>query len=164
MRSVLAFAKTYAATHIIVSRKESAEDAAARLVAACDLGAGADTIIDASGAEPCIQTAIHALRMGGTYVQGGMGKTDINFPIMAMCTKELNCKGSFRYGSGDYSTAVGLIANWASKREGIDYWQSEVFGSRKGIRGSKASKRHQDIDRGRSGGTSDCKRSLIALL
>jgi D-xylulose reductase len=26
-------------------------------------------IIDATGAEPCIQTAIHALRMGGTYVQ-----------------------------------------------------------------------------------------------
>lgn len=39
-----------------------------------------------------------------------MGKPDINFPIMAMCTKELNVKGSFRYGSGDYQTAVDLVA------------------------------------------------------
>jgi D-xylulose reductase len=39
-----------------------------------------------------------------------MGKPDINFPIMAMCTKELNVKGSFRYGSGDYQTAIDLVA------------------------------------------------------
>jgi D-xylulose reductase len=39
-----------------------------------------------------------------------MGKPDINFPIMAMCTKELNVKGSFRYGSGDYQTAVDLVS------------------------------------------------------
>lgn len=39
-----------------------------------------------------------------------MGKPDINFPIMAMCTKELNVKGSFRYGAGDYQTAVDLVA------------------------------------------------------
>ena len=40
-----------------------------------------------------------------------MGKPDIEFPIMAMCTKELNVKGSFRYGSGDYQTAVDLVAS-----------------------------------------------------
>ena len=40
-----------------------------------------------------------------------MGKPDINFPIMAMCTKELNVKGSFRYGPGDYQTAVDLAAS-----------------------------------------------------
>lgn len=43
-------------------------------------------------------------------MQGGMGKPDIMFPIMAMCTKELNVKGSFRYGSGDYQLAVDLVA------------------------------------------------------
>ncbi|CAG9936569.1 unnamed protein product [Clonostachys rosea f. rosea IK726] len=32
--------------------------------------------------------------MGGTYVQGGMGKPDITFPIMAMCLKEVTVKGS----------------------------------------------------------------------
>lgn len=106
----LEFAMNYAATHKFSSARVSAEDNAKNLISGCELGAGADVIIDASGAEPCIQTAIHALRMGGTYVQGGMGKPDINFPIMAMCTKELNVKGSFRYGSGDYQTAVDLVA------------------------------------------------------
>lgn len=40
-----------------------------------------------------------------------MGKADINFPIMAMCAKELTVKGSFRYGPGDYQTAVELVAS-----------------------------------------------------
>lgn len=107
----LAFAKKYAATHIVVSQKESPEDSAARIKSASDLGVGADIVIDATGAEPCIRAAIHAARVGGTYVQGGMGKADITFPVLTMLTKELNVKGSFRYGSGDYATAVDLIAN-----------------------------------------------------
>ncbi|KAL5120421.1 hypothetical protein ACEQ8H_001711 [Pleosporales sp. CAS-2024a] len=106
----LNFALQYAATDKFSSARVSAEENAKNLIKDCNLGSGADIIIDASGAEPCIQTAIHALRMGGTYVQGGMGKPDINFPIMAMCTKELNVKGSFRYGPGDYQTAVDLVA------------------------------------------------------
>lgn len=59
----------------------------------------------------CIQQAINVLRVGGTYVQGGMGKADINFPIMAACTKELTLRGSFRYGTGDYKLAVQLVAD-----------------------------------------------------
>ncbi|KAK5000862.1 hypothetical protein LTR66_000351 [Elasticomyces elasticus] len=107
----MAFAQKYAATHAFRSQRESAADSGARLIRDCDLGLGADVIIDASGAEICIQTAIHALRVGGTYVQGGMGKNEITFPIMAMCTKELNVKGSFRYSSGDYQLAVDLLAS-----------------------------------------------------
>ena len=107
----LNFAKTYSATQTVLAQKESAQDAAARIIEAGDLGSGADAIIDATGAEPCIQTALHTLRNGGTYVQGGTGKPDITFPIMALCTKELNVKGSFRYGAGDYATAVKLIAD-----------------------------------------------------
>lgn len=38
-----------------------------------------------------------------------MGKSDINFPIGALCSKEITMKGSFRYGSGDYKLAVDLI-------------------------------------------------------
>lgn len=107
----LAFAAKYAATHTVVSQRESAQDAAARIIESCDLGAGADVVIDASGAEPCIQTSIHVVRIGGTYVQGGMGKSDINFPIGALCSKEITVKGSFRYGSGDYKLAVDLITS-----------------------------------------------------
>ncbi|KAJ9646463.1 hypothetical protein H2199_002512 [Coniosporium tulheliwenetii] len=107
----LAFAQKYAATAAFRSQKESAEESAARLIKECGLGDGADVIIDASGAEICIQTAVHALRVGGTYVQGGMGKPEITWPIVAMCTKELNVKGSFRYSSGDYKLAVDLVSS-----------------------------------------------------
>ena len=73
-------------------------------------GAGADVTIDASGAETSIQTGIEVLKMGGTYVQAGMGKPDINFPVMAMCTKELRVHGCFRYAAGDYQLALTLIS------------------------------------------------------
>lgn len=65
----LQFAQKYAATNIFRSQKESAQDSANRLIEECGLGEGADVILDASGAEPCIQAAIYALRQGGTYVQ-----------------------------------------------------------------------------------------------
>ncbi|KAL9088010.1 MAG: hypothetical protein Q9165_006351 [Trypethelium subeluteriae] len=107
----LQFAQKYAATDVFRAQKESASESAARLVRECGLGVGADVGIDATGAEPCIQTALHALRVGGTYVQAGMGKPEITWPIGAMCAKELNVKGSFRYSSGDYQLAVTMISN-----------------------------------------------------
>ena len=107
----LAFSAKYAETKTVVARKESPQDAAARIITEADLGPGADCVIDATGAEPCINTAMHVARTGGSYVQGGMGKSEINFPIMAVCAKELNVKGSFRYGPYDYETAVGMVAS-----------------------------------------------------
>ena len=65
----LNFALKYAANASFKSQRVSAQENAQNMIKECDLGLGADVIIDASGAEPCIQTAIHALRMGGTYVQ-----------------------------------------------------------------------------------------------
>ncbi|BAE64390.1 sorbitol dehydrogenase [Aspergillus flavus] len=107
----LEFAKKYAATAIFEPSKVSALENAERIVNENDLGRGADIVIDASGAEPSVHTGIHVLRPGGTYVQGGMGRNEITFPIMAACTKELNVRGSFRYGSGDYKLAVNLVAS-----------------------------------------------------
>jgi D-xylulose reductase len=107
----LDFAKKYAATSTFEPAKVSAVDNADRLRKENNLGIGADVVIDASGAEPSVHTGIHVLRPGGTYVQGGMGRSEIMFPIMAACTKELTIKGSFRYGSGDYKLAVGLVAS-----------------------------------------------------
>ncbi|EAW10868.1 NAD(P)-dependent alcohol dehydrogenase [Aspergillus clavatus NRRL 1] len=107
----LDFAKKYAATAIFEPAKVSAVANADQMREENDLGPGADVVIDASGAEPSVHTGIHVLRPGGTYVQGGMGRNEINFPIMAACTKELTIKGSFRYGSGDYKLAVDLVAS-----------------------------------------------------
>lgn len=109
----LDFAKGYAATHTFMPERVAAEVNAENLIKSADLGEGADVVIDASGAEPSIQASIHVVRRGGVYVQGGMGKPDITFPIMAMCTKEITMRGSFRYGSGDYKLAVQLVAGGA---------------------------------------------------
>lgn len=110
-RGRLEFARAYAATSTFVPDQVSAPENAQRLVKESELEAGFDVAIDASGAEPSVQTAIHALRVGGSYVQGGMGRDEITFPIMAACTKELTVKGSFRYGAGDYRLAVDLVAS-----------------------------------------------------
>ncbi|CZT00595.1 probable xylitol dehydrogenase [Rhynchosporium agropyri] len=108
--SRLEFAKSYAATHTFVPSRVPASENAAALLKLLDLPSGTDAVIDASGAEPSIQTSIHTVRRGGVYVQGGMGKEDINFPIMELCTKEITVKGSFRYGSGDYKLALELVS------------------------------------------------------
>ena len=107
----LDFAKDYATTSTFMPGKVAATENAERLREENGLGAGADVAIDASGAEPSVHTGIHVLRNGGTYVQGGMGRSEIQFPIMAACSKELTIKGSFRYGSGDYKLAVGLVSS-----------------------------------------------------
>lgn len=107
----LEFAKSYAATHTFTPARVSAAENAENLLKSTGLPAGgADAVIDASGAEPSIQTSIHVVRRGGVYVQGGMGKPDINFPIMELCVKEVTAKGSFRYGSGDYKLALGFVS------------------------------------------------------
>ncbi|KAJ5804293.1 uncharacterized protein N7518_000596 [Penicillium psychrosexuale] len=107
----LDFAKDYATTATFMPKNVPATENAERLRQENGLGLGADVAIDASGAEPSVHTGIHVLRNGGTYVQGGMGRSEIIFPIMAACSKELTIKGSFRYGSGDYKLAVGLVAS-----------------------------------------------------
>lgn len=109
-KSRLDFAQQYATTSTFMPEKAPAIENAERLKKENDLGNGADVAIDASGAEPSVHTGIHALRNGGTYVQGGMGRSEIQFPIMAACSKELTLKGSFRYGSGDYKLAVDLVS------------------------------------------------------
>ena len=111
VRSKLEFARDFAATHIYASQRIAPEENAKAIKDLVGLPGGVDAVIDASGAEPSIQTSLHTVRMGGTYVQGGMGKSDINFPIMAMCLKEVTAKGSFRYGPGDYTLAVELVAS-----------------------------------------------------
>ncbi|KAL3292847.1 xylitol dehydrogenase [Colletotrichum asianum] len=109
----LEFARDFGFTYVYLSQRISAEDNAKALLDQCGLEGGADIVIDASGAESSIQTSLHVVKAGGTYVQGGMGKSDINFPIMALCQKEVAAKGSFRYGPGDYKLAVELVGSGA---------------------------------------------------
>ncbi|KAF9646027.1 xylitol dehydrogenase [Thelephora ganbajun] len=118
----LDFAKSYAATDIFLPpasnagenkveySKRSAE-ALKRTLGIEDRGPTAiDVVIEASGAEVSIQTALFVVKTGGTYVQVGMGVAEVVVPITMLLVKELNVKGSFRYGPGDYKLAINLTA------------------------------------------------------
>ncbi|MCJ1479542.1 hypothetical protein MMC13_008228 [Lambiella insularis] len=121
----------------------SADENAAKLISQNGLGDGADIVIDASGAEPSVATGLAALRTGGTYVQGGMGRPEINFPILKVCVKEVTVRGSFRYGSGDYKLAVELVAAGKVDVKGlitgkVGFWEAEkAFGLVKAGEGIK---------------------------
>ncbi|KAK7695916.1 hypothetical protein QCA50_000555 [Cerrena zonata] len=69
-----------------------------------------DLVVEASGAEVSIQTGIFIARTGGTFVQVGMGAPEIVIPITTLLCKEINFKGSFRYGPGDYELAIALVS------------------------------------------------------
>ncbi|KAI5206026.1 sorbitol dehydrogenase [Aureobasidium subglaciale] len=110
VESKLAFAKKYIdCATFLSSSKYSPEEAASLLKSDFDMPQGCDVVIEASGAETCMQTGIHALRMGGRYIQTGIGKPHMSVPILALSEKELKFYGCFRYGSGDYSLAVKLL-------------------------------------------------------
>ncbi|KAJ5111015.1 hypothetical protein N7532_001550 [Penicillium argentinense] len=90
---------------------EHAEKAAEMMKEEVGLGEGADVVLECSGAEPCVQLGIYAAKRGATFVQAGMGKEVIAFPITAVCTRGLTVKGSIRYLAGCYPAAIDLIGS-----------------------------------------------------
>ncbi|KAL0258732.1 hypothetical protein SLS55_006235 [Diplodia seriata] len=85
------------------------EATAARMIREHGLGDGADVVLEATGAEPCVQTGVHVLRSGGTFIQTGLGKARLQFPMVRMSEKELTLRGCFRYGAGDFELALQLM-------------------------------------------------------
>ncbi|KAA1466332.1 xylitol dehydrogenase [Dentipellis sp. KUC8613] len=120
--SRLEFAKSYAATETFLPPKPEAGEskiAYSKRSAAVmkqqlnieDRGDKAiDVVLDASGAEVSIQTALFIAKIGGIFIQVGMGQPEITIPITLLLAKELTVKGSFRYGPGDYHLAIALAA------------------------------------------------------
>lgn len=102
--------KQFGATKVVNSMKYKEEDALTAAIKETLGNEEPEIAIDCSGAEICIRTAIKVLKAGGTYVQVGMGKDDINFPITQVSVKELKVLGSFRYYFGDYKIAAKLVA------------------------------------------------------
>lgn len=109
--SRLISAKRYGATHTYEMTTGPTEQNAGDLVMAGGLGenGGADVVLDATGAEPCVNCGIHAIVPGGTFVQVGLGKPNVGFPVGQVCDKEMVFKGCFRYGPGDFKLAIGLL-------------------------------------------------------
>ncbi|KAI9448159.1 xylitol dehydrogenase [Lactarius indigo] len=114
VESRLNFAKTYAATDDGESKIAYSRRSAGLLketLGVEDRGDKAiDVVLDASGAEVSIQTGIFIAKVGGTFVQVGMGHPEVAVPITALLIKELTLKGSFRYGPGDYRLAIALAS------------------------------------------------------
>lgn len=75
------------------------------------LGEGPEVVIDATGAQSCIQTGVHLCKKGGMYVQAGMGRENIVFPITTACIRDLTIRGSIRYTAGVYPQAIDLVAS-----------------------------------------------------
>lgn len=109
---------------IMPSKNEGPEEVARRIVAECTLGKGADAVVEASGAEICVHTGMYVLRKGGQYVQTGLGKTMIQFPIVTVSEKELHVHGAFRYGPEDFRIAMDVLE---SRRWAMASLISQVF-------------------------------------
>lgn len=107
--SRLEFAREYAATEVYQMEALLPEENALNIVSRSKGAEGFDVVIDATGAQACISTGIHALRRGGRFIQAGLGATEVAFPVAQLCSKEGAYFGSFRYSAGDYDTAVELI-------------------------------------------------------
>ena len=119
VQSRLDFAKSIGADDCFLPPKpdegvdpvDHAEKVAELIKQQCNLGDGADVVLECTGAEPCIQAGVFAAKKGGTYVQTGMGKEVVSFPITTACIRALTIKGSIRYTTGCYPAAVDLVAS-----------------------------------------------------
>ncbi|KAF4314080.1 putative sorbitol xylitol [Botryosphaeria dothidea] len=105
----LAFARKYAAAETCLITPGEAPEILSRTGRAD----GFDVVIEATGVQSCINEGVGALRRGGTFVQAGLGSSQVQFPIGLICDKEVNFKGSFRYGPGDYALAIDLVRRGA---------------------------------------------------
>ncbi|KAL2836686.1 chaperonin 10-like protein [Aspergillus pseudoustus] len=118
VESRLEVARSYGADHTFLPpRGDSAdpithaEKVAEMLKGEFGLEDGFDIVLECSGAEPCVGLGIFAAKKGATFVQAGMGKENITFPITTVCSRGLVIKGSIRYLPGCYPAAIDLIAS-----------------------------------------------------
>lgn len=118
LQAKLEFARSWVGVETFLSSMDrTAEENAAELLRVFGLeeegtdttGGKVDTVIEASGAASSIEAGIHLLRPGGKFVQTGLGRPKIEFPVVAMSQKELMVRGCFRYGAGDYELAVKYL-------------------------------------------------------
>ncbi|CAG7916043.1 unnamed protein product [Penicillium olsonii] len=95
----------------IPDAKSTPEEEATRFKREMNLRNGVDVVLECTGVESSARTGIFASAAGSTFVQIGLGKPDLNLPILAMCEKETVLKTAWRYSPGDYDIALGLLAS-----------------------------------------------------
>jgi L-idonate 5-dehydrogenase len=73
-------------------------------------GLGFDIVFEASGAPSALRAAFDLVRPGGTIVQiGTVGTADIPLPVNLLMVREINFRGSMRYGD-TFDEAISLVS------------------------------------------------------
>ncbi|OTB09438.1 hypothetical protein M426DRAFT_6711 [Hypoxylon sp. CI-4A] len=99
-------------TATYVDSIEASHEMAKEIINRFNLGDGADIVKECTGAESCVQAGVFATKKGGTYVQAGIGKENVVFPITTACVRALSIKGSIHYlTTGYFPSAIELIAS-----------------------------------------------------
>lgn len=73
------------------------------------VGLGADAIIEAMGAAASTMGCVYVARKRAHFVQAGIGKHIIDYPIFQFSIKELHMHGAFRHNEGDYRGAIDIL-------------------------------------------------------
>ncbi|KAL0959832.1 hypothetical protein HGRIS_011509 [Hohenbuehelia grisea] len=102
-----------------------ASETAASVLEAFKHQQGFDLVYECTGAEPCIQMAIHVAALGGTVMLIGMGTRSTTLPLSAAATREVDVLGSFRYAN-TYPQALAMLAE--GKLEGVEKLVTHRFG------------------------------------
>ncbi|KAI0034673.1 GroES-like protein [Vararia minispora EC-137] len=71
---------------------------------------GFDVVFECTGAEPCIQMAIHTAVTGGKLMLIGMGTRSTTIQLSAAALREVDIMGSFRYAN-TYPEALELLGS-----------------------------------------------------
>lgn len=72
-------------------------------------GRGVDVVVEAAGSESAIDTAMDAVRPGGTVVLYGMaGELTATYDVMRTIRDEITIRGAFRYAN-TYPAAISLV-------------------------------------------------------
>jgi len=105
----LVVAKQVGATHILDLSSISAGDVLSKIFEMVGPG-GVDAVIECSGAQSAITTAIRAACNGGVVVLVGLGAPECTLPIVEAAVREVDIRGVFRYAN-TYPKALALIAS-----------------------------------------------------
>ncbi|KAL7006933.1 hypothetical protein EMMF5_003517 [Cystobasidiomycetes sp. EMM_F5] len=89
----------------LVKAKETAADI---MAAVMPDGEGFDVVLECTGVESCMQTAIHCARTAGKVVYIGMGTPNATLPVSAAAFREVDMIGVFRY-CNTYPDALALF-------------------------------------------------------
>ncbi|CAO3680596.1 unnamed protein product [Umbelopsis vinacea] len=115
--SRLEFAKSYCTdSQIVLKRPEAGEPnieySRRTAKAILETEQMADVVIDATGAETCVQMSLMLAKNGGCVVLVGMGSSVQSLPVQELGAREVDIKGIFRY-CNTYPRAVKMLSSGA---------------------------------------------------